>query len=226
MRDYKSPDFDAIAALDNNTHNAREVCRRLVENGCHRLVATGSVFECNEGEGESPLRAFSPYGLSKALSWQVLQHYAGEQGLAIGKFVIPNPFGPFEEPRFTAYLIRTWAAGETAGVATPAYVRDNIHVSLLAHAYARFVDTPDASYLAPRGYVETQGEFAQRFATEMRPRLGLDCLLELADQTEFPEPKHRVNTDEVDAEALGWDETGSWDELGAYYRSGLEDSKP
>ena len=58
--------------------------------------------------------------------------------MPLGKFVIPNPLGPFEEPRFCAYLIRQWQAGEAAEVRTPAYVRDNIHVDLLAAAYAAF----------------------------------------------------------------------------------------
>jgi UDP-glucose 4-epimerase len=53
--------------------------------------------------------------------------------------VIPNPFGLYEEPHFTAYLMTTWLASETPRVQTPRYVRDNIHVSLLAKAYAAFV---------------------------------------------------------------------------------------
>jgi hypothetical protein len=42
--------------------------------------------------------------------------------------VISNPFGPFEEPRFCAYLMKTWRAGEIAEVRTPAYLRDNMKV--------------------------------------------------------------------------------------------------
>ena len=60
--------------------------------------------------------------------------YCEAAGLPLGKFVIPNPFGPFEEPRFCAYLIRQWQAGQAAEVRTPAYVRDNIHVDLLEQA--------------------------------------------------------------------------------------------
>ena len=40
--------------------------------------------------------------------------------------MIPNPFGPYEEPRFMAYLMKTWLKGEVARVQTPRYVRDNI----------------------------------------------------------------------------------------------------
>jgi hypothetical protein len=136
--------------------------------------------------------------------------------------VIPNPFGPWEEPRFTTYLARTWLAREAAAVRTPAYIRDNVHVTLLAPAYARFVeDVASASganrHLGPSGYVETQGAFSQRFARELESRLGVPCRLELADQVEFPEPRERVNIDRLDPAELGWDEARAWDELAAYY---------
>ena len=230
VRDYKSPDFDFGAALANNTRDLRATLRALADGGCRRVVATGSVFEPDEGAGEEPRRAFSPYGLSKGLTWQALRYFAGEQGLRLGKFVIANPFGPYEEPRFTGYLIKTWSAGQGARVSTPAYLRDNIHVSLLAKAYARFVaragDAAAVERFGPCGYVETQGAFAERFAAAMRPRLGLPCALELAAQTEFAEPRMRVNTDVIDAAALGWSEPAAWDELAAWYRARREGREP
>ena len=91
----------------------------------------------------------------------VFRFYAQDANMSLGKFVIPNPFGPFEELRFTAYLIRCWRDGKAATVNTPDYVRDNIHVSLLAKAYAAFVAglPSQAGFSAhhPSGYVETQG---------------------------------------------------------------------
>ena len=112
--------------------------------------------------------------------------------------------------------MRTWLAGETAACATPAYVRDNIHVSLLARSYAHFASKlPDEGLacLNPSGYVETQGAFAQRVAAAMRPRLELDCHVELANQTAFPEPRVRINTDLPDTEGSSWSETDAWDEM-------------
>ncbi len=137
--DYRSPDFDPYQAAAANLHRLPEVLRALKDRGCGRLVLTGSVFEANEGAGSTPLRAFSPYGLSKTLTAAAAAFYTDREGFTFEKFVIPNPFGPYEEPRFTAYLMKTWLAGETARVQTPRYVRDNIHVSLLAKAYAAFV---------------------------------------------------------------------------------------
>jgi nucleoside-diphosphate-sugar epimerase len=222
VTNYKSPDFDLVSALANNTHGAEAVLKALAEGGSRpRLLLTGSVFENDEGAGSEGLPAFSPYGLSKSLSWQVFRYHAARAGFALGKFVIPNPFGPYEEPRFTAYLMKNWLAGQKAAVSSPAYVRDNIHVSLLAKAYARFAaELPERaglSRLNPSGYAESQGAFTLRFAEQMRARLGLACDLELAQQKEFPEPRVRINTDLQDAAALGWDERRAWDDIASYY---------
>jgi len=223
--DYRSPDFDPYRAAAANLHRLPEVLRALKDRGCGRLVLTGSVFEANEGAGSMPLRAFSPYGLSKTLTAAAAAFYADREGFTFEKFVIPNPFGPFEEPRFTAYLMKTWLAGETAHVQTPRYVRDNIHVSLLAKAYAGFVGAPSVSgamiRLNPSGYPESQGAFAERVRREAAARLGLPCCLDLGEQTDLSEPPVRINTDLCDTAGLAWSESDAWDAFAAYYVSSL-----
>ena len=221
VTNYKSPDFDTVAAFRNNTYNLPAVLETLRSAGCGRVLLTGSVFEGGEGAGSQGLPDFSPYGLSKALTAQAFRYYCGRAGLSLGKFVIPNPFGPYEEPRFTAYLIKNWLAGTTPNCSSPAYVRDNIHVSLLAKAYVQFVQELPASgftRINPSGYAESQGSFTLRLAREMGPRLGLPCPVELKKQLDFAEPRIRINTDPLDADALGWDESAAWDELAHYYR--------
>jgi len=222
VRDYKSDRFDYLAATSRNTQRLADVMTTLERGGCRRMIATGSVFEADEGTGDEPRRAFSPYGLSKTLTWHVLRQHALQREWRIGKFVIANPFGPREEPRFTSYLVKQWFAGVTPVVATPDYVRDNIHVGLLARAYVAFATAlpVDAgiSHFAPSGYVETQGEFALRFAREIGPRLDLAAGVELAEQVDFPEPRARANTDALDHEALHWNESAAWDELADDYR--------
>ncbi len=221
VTNYKSADFDTVAALGNNTHNLPAVLETLKGAGCGRVLLTGSVFEGGEGAGSQGLPDFSPYGLSKALTAQAFRYYCGRAGLSLGKFVIPNPFGPYEEPRFTAYLMKNWLAGGSPNCSSPSYVRDNIHVSLLAKAYVRFVqELPPSGFtrLNPSGYAETQGSFTLRLAREMGPRLGLPCPVELKKQVDFSEPRIRINTDQLDADALGWDEAAAWDEFAHYYR--------
>jgi UDP-glucose 4-epimerase len=221
--DYRSPDFDPYRAAATNLYRLPNVLRALKDRGCGRLVLTGSVFEANEGAGSTPLRAFSPYGLSKTLTAEAARFYADREGFTFEKFVIANPFGPYEEPRFTAYLMKTWLKGETARVQTPRYVRDNIHVSLLAKAYAGFVGenpSPGATRrLNPSGYPESQGAFAERVGWEVESRLARPCRLECGTQSEFPEPAVRINTDLLDGDALRWSENEAWDELMAYYGS-------
>lgn len=220
VKDYKRADFDATAALASNVAGLRAVLSALKGGGCRRVVLTGSVFEADEGAGSAPLAAFSPYGLSKTLTAEAFRFYTQQAGMALGKFVIANPFGPYEEPRFANYLMRCWLEGKVARVNTPLYVRDNIHVDLLSKAYCDFViGLPDSGYcrLNPSEYVEQQGAFAQRFAREMEARLQIDAALELADQTDFSEPMIRINTDFIVPAVLGWSEAGAWDRLAAYY---------
>ena len=135
---YRSAAFDVAGAVANNTHQLPAVLDALLNSGCRKIILTGSVFENDEGAGSDDLRAFSPYGLSKAFTWQTFRYHAQVRQMRLGKFVIPNPFGPFEEPRFTYYLMKSWFAGQAAFVNTPCYVRDNIHVSLLAKAYVQY----------------------------------------------------------------------------------------
>jgi nucleoside-diphosphate-sugar epimerase len=212
--DYRSVAFDALAA---NTRNFTEVVAAM--RGLRGVVLTGSVFEADEGAGTAPLRAFSPYGVSKGMTADLVRFYCEAAGLPLGKFVVANPFGPFEEPRFCAYLIRQWQAGQAAEVRTPAYVRDNIHVDLLGAAYAGFSKNVGvgAGFMRanPSGYVETQGAFAERFAREIGRRLQINCRVSLAQQTECSEPfvriKHRP------AHVHNSSVTAAWDAIADYY---------
>ena len=197
VENYRSEDFDVAAALAANTAGARELLAELQG----PVVLTASVFEPNAGAGSTPLRAFSPYGLSKAFTSAVFAYHCERAGWPLHRFTIPNPFGPLEEPRFCSYLVRTWSVERAAEVRTPAYVRDNVPVSLLSRAYARFVTDAifgaAAAECAPSFYVETQGAFAERFAREMRPRLDLPCELRLLEQTDWAEPSVRINTQPI-----------------------------
>ena len=222
VRNYKSPDFDVLRALQNNTLNLQTVLAALQQHGLKAVCLTGSVFEPDEGTGDEPLRAFSPYGLSKGLTFQFFRHYCHEAGLALGKFVIPNPFGPFEEPRLTAYLMRSWREGKPAEIKTPEYLRDNIHVDLLAAVYRQFVQRVSAMQMGcvkinPSGYVGKQGEFAQHVAQEVKTRLGWACELKLVKQEDFREPLNRTNTEPASRLVPDWNEQKAWDAFVGFY---------
>ena len=219
--DYNSMEFDPIHALQANTNNLNKVVKILLDQGCGKVAITGSIFEPDEGVGTEPKIAVNPYGLSKGLTASFFRYYCDFLGMALGKFVIPNPFGPYEEPRFTAYLVRTWKNGEIASVRTPDYIRDNIHVSLLSKAYALFIsqipDLKSFNCMNPSGYVESQGSFAKRFAQEMSLRLGLECPLELQEQMDFSEPMIRINYHSAKKMDLDWNESQAWDDISNFY---------
>ncbi|MBY0338973.1 MAG: NAD(P)-dependent oxidoreductase [Acetobacteraceae bacterium] len=223
MTGYTRPDFPVEEAVAANTRNLGAVLDALREAGGTRIVVTGSYGEPGEGAGPETERSFSPYATSKAVTFARIREAALARGLRVDKFVIPNPFGPEEEPRFTAYLMREWAAGRVPEVRTPAYVRDNIPVGLLARAYARLVLERPASgpeaRLAPGFYAGAQGDFAARVAREVSARTGWRCDLRLAAQTDFPEPRARWNPDRVDAAALGFDEAAAWDDFTRFHTS-------
>lgn len=223
MNDYKSQDFNFIEALKANTININNILNSLKEKGCNSIILTGSVFEYDEGIGEKPLKAFSPYGLSKGLTHNVFQYFTDYHKIKYGKFVIPNPFGPYEDPRFTTFLINQWKEKKIPVIRTPKYVRDNIHVSLLAKTYLYFVEKVFNSNEAmlrinPSGYVETQGDFAKRFSFEIGKRLNINTELKMANQKEFMEPIIRINYDPVSTLFKEWDEKKAWDELAEYYK--------
>ncbi len=217
---YRSKEFDCVGAVASNTWSLQAVLDALQAVGCRRIVLTGTVFEAGEGAGTAPLRAFNGYGLSKTLTSRIFEFYAEQEGIALGRFIIPNPFGPYEEPRFTEFLVRSWREGKTALVNTPRFVRDNIHVSLLAENYCGFVQAlprTGCHKVNPSGYAETQGAFASRFAREVAARLKLEVPLEMVTQRIFDEPAIRINTDIAPGPEQDWDERRAWDELADYY---------
>jgi len=210
VTDYKSPHFNYLEAAKKNTHRLPEILQHF--NG--RIVLTGSLFERGEGEGDENLRALSPYGLSKTLTSEIFHFHTSQANIPLSKFVIPNPFGPFEEKRFTHYLISTWLQNRVATVTTPLYIRDNIFAPLLAKSYAAFCSSNSVK-INPSYRPESQGDFAKRIAEEMRQRTTLPCELNLKEQTEFQEPKTRINKDLI---TLPWDEAKAWDQFASYYQ--------
>ncbi len=221
VRNYKSPEFNVLEAVNSNANNISQTLLALAGNGCSSMVLTGSVFEGGEGAGSDLLPHFSPYGLSKSLTARVFEYYAECFKMNFGKFVIPNPFGPYEEPRFTAYLMKAWLKKEAPKVNTPEYVRDNIHVLLLARYYKSFceeIKKNSAKKISPSGIVCSQGMFAQIISREVSSRLNIPCEFILEKQTQFSEPMIRINTDRKKEITDSFSEKKAWDEFVEYYQ--------
>lgn len=214
---YREPTYDVAAGVARNLQGGRQVFAEFARHGGRAVIATGTGFEA---AGDPP-RAVSPYGLSKHLTNQAFRHYAHWEGLAFGRFVINGPFGPLEEGRIVWSLFQAWFAGQAGVIRTPAYVRDNIPVPLLARAYAGLVedlvsgDVTDRD-CKPAGFIGPQIDFARRVAAEAAPRLGLACAIEALEQTAFPEPYVVANTEPT--LSADWDQAAFWDAYVDYYR--------
>lgn len=211
---YRSPDYDPQAGIRRNMEGVPAAIAAFARGGGRGLIATGTYFEEGEGGGET---AASPYGLSKTLTNAEQARLAREAGLGFGKFVVPSPFGRWEEGRIVWSLFQAWSQGRPAEIRTPAYVRDQLPVPLMAEAYvsaARAVLAwPQPARFRPSGYVETVGAFAGRVANMVRARTGWACELILHAQTMFTEPPERAN----DQPMMLTNERAFWDDYVAYY---------
>lgn len=220
-RDHRSPGFDVEAAVRGNLEGTDEALAAFAEAGGSAVLVTGSIFEADEGDGSACRGAFSPYGLAKTLTWHHLRYRAERLGLAVGKFVVPHPFGPLEKPGLTSSVAAAWLRGETPELCQPYLVRDFVHVDYLAEAYARFArDLACAQGLlrcAPSLHVETVGGFVGRMARALGPRLGCECRFRSLWPVEpSGEPAMRFNTDPLPELAGAWPFALSWDRYAAW----------
>lgn len=221
VTDYRSPSFDPVAAFQRNAGHGRRVVETSKRRGCAGLVLTGSVFESGEGGRSVEAPSISPYGLSKTLTTSAFRHFALWADLAFKPFVVPNPFGPYEEKRFGWHLFQHWARGAVPEVRTPDYLRDNIPSLALAEAYeraCRALLAGDVSTARPSGIVGSQGAFARLVAFEAGSRLGRDLRVELLSQESWEEPLSLQNDQPALRDGLLPE---FWDEYVGYYEARL-----
>lgn len=221
VKDYKSDHFNLLNAVNQNNNNILEIFHILKDQSTS-VILTGSYFEKNEGTFTKN-QEMSPYSLSKTITYQIFKKYAEIFKVNLGKFVISNPFGPYEDFRFTSYLFSTWKKNEIVLINTPNYIRDNIHVSLLAKAYSNFVEklirnTVLILKTSPSGYVESQKSFAERVAREVNKRTGLICRIKANKDHVMNEPFILSNTEHLDTNSLSWDEEDAWDNLVMFFQ--------
>lgn len=223
VADHKAADFPVLEALASNTAGIQRMVKYLAENGGTPILWTGTYFEANEGQGTQPLRNFSPYALSKQLSWEIARFYAEQAGLPISKFVMPNPFGPWESKGFTSYLAKTWLSGGVPTVNKPDYIRDNCPVTLLANAYCKLVESgcTENTVVQPSGYVSTQVEFGRKCADEIGKHWDKNLRVRVSDEPKHDEPMKRFNVDSAIKSYNSFREFDFWKSLSAWYKQKL-----
>lgn len=211
--DFRDPRYHPLIATAASTAGVGTL---LDASRCGRVIATGSVFEADEGKGGpgngSPgsggeREAIGAYGLAKTLAWQVIRHEAASRRLPLAKLVIAHPFGPLEKGGLTRSILAAWRRGEPAVLRHPWLFRDFLPVGSLADAAAGWATAPGAArHYCPSGFAESVGAFAERLARAVRPRHGLDCAIELRPEP-TDEPGVRIGCDRLDvANVHFWDE--------------------
>lgn len=216
--DYKSGDFDIVEAVRRATARARESAKALAANGTSNAIITRSVFEGRLGN-RSENRPVSPYAIAKTATSEIWSDALRTEGIAVKDFVITNPFGPFEEPRFVNYLVRTWKAGEVPMLQAPQYIRDNVPISLLAQSYATYAlsDLGTQSF-CPSYKPMSNLEFAKLIARKFSKVLGSEPLVHSASDPQQVEPLFLGGIDAVDFDSEHAEQR-FWNDYANFYKT-------
>jgi NAD(P)-dependent dehydrogenase (short-subunit alcohol dehydrogenase family) len=215
VTDYRSPDFDVVAALAENTRELPRVLSTMRDKGLRGIVLTGSVFEAEEGAGNAPLRAFSPMGCRRASRRKSVVLVRGAR-TSRSASSYPESVRPVRGAALLLVPIKTWREGKAAEVRTPDYVRDNIHVRSAGEG-VRVVRRGDSRQrLASRAQSERLCGNAGCVRAALRARDRSAPLTETPrsrsrNRPTFSEPLVRHNTSP--RMASGWSESRAWDEV-------------
>ncbi|MDG1478545.1 MAG: NAD(P)-dependent oxidoreductase [Myxococcota bacterium] len=220
VSDYRSDRFDVQGAVEHNTRGMDRTLGQLAP-WKTRVVVTSTLFEGGVGRGTRPEEDMYPYGLSKRLTAERMAYFCEAYRLPFHRFVVGNPLGPMETPKFAQYLAKCWLSGEIPTVRAPEYVRDYQPVDLLAATYGAFVMSPSQQILCPSGFALRGEAFARKMSSELSGRWALPCPVNTAHQKESSEPLVRVGLHPMDEQAHGWNPSDFWDRLSAYYHSVL-----
>ena len=98
--DYRSLDFDIPAAVAENTNNFRTILERMQATGLKAVIFTGSLLRGGRRRRQRADERVFPLWLVQGANCPGGPPLVRPLQRAVGKFVIANPFGPLEEPRF------------------------------------------------------------------------------------------------------------------------------
>ena len=207
---YRSWDFNIHQAIQGNTFNCQQTLQHLKSHHCSNIVLTGSIFE-----GQDLNSPFTPYGLSKQMTRQMFEFYARQSNIHFGYIVIPNPFGPWDNPqKLMGYLLRHWFQGLCPSIFALKSIQDNIPVDLLALGISdwmlSWVEGRGQSILRPSGYVSTLEEFVQKIAYEVQNRYNIATPFQ-TDPQEHHQPSSLSNTQSFFPLYPCWNAQDFWD---------------
>ena len=217
--DYRSADFDVASAVRSATDGARTIADAVATKGGTVAMLTRSIFEAGQGVSDDP-RAIGLYAVAKSATVGVWLEHVQNSGLARAEFTVPNPFGPYEEPRLVDFLVKTWAAGSTPTLRAPWWVRDNFPIQLLAADYAASVERAAQGTVVrrvPSHMVASNLEYARRIGDEFALRWEKPCPVGVDTILDTDEPHLRIGIDRVEWSDHGLDERKFWDDYASFY---------
>jgi nucleoside-diphosphate-sugar epimerase len=209
--DYRNPHFDIDLAVQSTLEVSKIIHSKFKD---ALYVHTGTFSEPNESIGNNSL-SFNPYSTSKNIIYNQHKSLVDEGQLL--KYVMPNPFGPLENHKFTGYLIQQWAAGKKPLIKSPNYVRDNVPIDLLSAHYVQtlinYTKGLGARTAWPSKYIESNLAFAKRYANHFNALTGYPTPIDAVLHHEFEEPRIRINKDYCEDTVKGWSEIDSWTKI-------------
>jgi len=222
---YHSDQFDFSYALNQNLNQIDKVLKVAKSSGCKLVIWTSSIFEdAVHTEGKVAV-AHKPiwlkYALSKKISFICIRELCANYGLGFSRFVISNPFGPYEDAKFCYHLVQNILAGKKFDVQSPFYVRDMIHVGHLSESYVMLVqnsiDGDITDELRPSEYPMRMIDFAALLCKKINFYYGIDYELGYCEQKVYDEPLVLVNNDNIRSELYSYNEPSQWNSYFKYY---------
>jgi nucleoside-diphosphate-sugar epimerase len=139
--DYNSNKFDLLKAINDNNQNINLMFDIFKKNSVNKLIYTSTIFQ-----GGKKNKPENLYGLSKDITQQIFKYICETNKIKFKKFIIANPFGPFEEKRFLHYVLNSWKHKKTVEVKRPKDVVDYVQVQHLANQFVKFIKTNQTSF--------------------------------------------------------------------------------
>ena len=225
VKGYQNNEFTFGKAVGQNLNEIDRVFEKAKQNGCHGVIWTSSIFEDAVNTDEEFLKGSAfpwlKYALSKKISYLSAREIALNSGLSFVRYVIPNPFGPYEDKKLTFHIIKSLHLGNDVSLKTPYYIRDMIHIEHLASDYVRAIqsldDLCDCSTVRPSEYSLSIIEFATILCDEYNKRFGTNHKVLKSEQDNYREPESMINNQNVRLSLPDYDDAKCWDRLFEYY---------
>lgn len=227
MKDYNNRNYKISSSFSQNLKNLENILEILQKNRT-RIIYSSSIFEnainLEDDNNESTSIDWYNYAFSKKVTFLALRSLCQQYGLTFQRFVITNPFGPYEDKKFCFHLMNSILEKKDFIIKTPFYTRDMIQVDLLAKLYANaFLDEngKNIDEFRPSQYSMKIFEFAEIFISKISKYCGYKIKIFKENQETFKEPEILVNNIDYKSYKFAHIKKEFWREYFYYYKNNL-----